>query len=106
MVTRLQKIDLQHSFQGGIMNMRNIIGIVAVTTGLSLSFTAQGIETKSDVQNRATDELNIYRNAKNEICETVNGRIQCLSERAYQKEQVMKERRARSHREVLHDRVD
>ena len=46
------------------------------------------------------------RNAKNEICETFKGKVQCLSERAYHKEQLMRERRARSYREALDDRVD
>lgn len=88
------------------MKNRNIIGVGVVTIGLSAALAAQTADTRSGVQNRATNELSTYRNAKNEICETVNGKIQCLSERAYQKEQVMKERRARSNREVLHDRVD
>ena len=103
---RLQKIEMQHSFQGGIMKKRNIIGVVVGTLGLSFAFAVQAPETKSDVQNRAASELGTYRNAKNEICETVKGKVQCLSERAYQKDQVMKERRARSNREALHDRVD
>lgn len=81
------------------MRTRNIIGAAVVTMGLSLAFA-------STVQDQARQELGTYRNAQNEICQTTNGKEKCLSEKAYQKDQVMKERRAGSNREYLHDRVD
>ncbi|MBC7458098.1 MAG: hypothetical protein H7235_07460 [Bdellovibrionaceae bacterium] len=88
------------------MKKRSIIATVVVTIGLNLAFGVQTPQERSSVQNQARQDLTTYRNAKNEICQMVNAKQQCLSERAYQKEQVMKERRARSNRESLHDRVD
>lgn len=88
------------------MKKRNIIAAAVVTMGMSWAFSAPASQSRANIQNQATEELGTYRNAKNEICETMNGKVECLSERAYQKEQVMKERRARSNREEMHDRVD
>lgn len=88
------------------MRQRNLLAAVFVATGITWAFGVEAPNSRTQIQSQASQELGTYRNAKNEICETVDGKVQCLSERAYQKEQVMRERRAGSYRESLHDRVD
>jgi hypothetical protein len=65
------------------MKAYNLLAPALFTLALSLSTQAFGVETKTEkaeaMGNKTADAVTrTYRNAKNEICEMINGKEKCV----------------------------
>lgn len=70
--------------------MTNLIRASVIATVISLGLVVYAEETKIEkaetVKNKAVDATKkVYRNAKDEVCEMVNGKMECMAKKVVNK---------------------